>query len=296
VDGLVLFDKPAGVTSHDVVAQVRRRLGRGVKVGHAGTLDPFATGLLLVLVGRATRAQRFLMALPKRYEATARFGATSTTGDPEGELAQTGVVPEGDLQLPTGAIRQRPPAYSAVKVEGVRAYKWARRGEPVELPEREVTVYAFAETAREGDRRTFAIECSAGTYVRSLIADLGDAYCEALRRTAIGPFEVADADPERIVPLAAALAFLPERRLEGEDARRAAHGGAVADPGAGAAPGSGAAGPGAVSAGSGDAAESVPAAGPVRLTDADGLIAIAEPRAGAGDGTPLLKPVVGLRG
>src|SRR5581483_110735 len=114
------------------------RLGRDVKVGHAGTLDPFATGLLLVLVGRATRVQRFLMALPKTYEAEARFGAVSTTGDPEGEIVETGVVPSGDLDLPTGEIRQRPPAYSAIKVAGERAYKRARRGEAVELPERTV--------------------------------------------------------------------------------------------------------------------------------------------------------------
>jgi tRNA pseudouridine55 synthase len=285
VDGVILFDKPAGITSHDVVAQVRRRLGRGVKIGHAGTLDPFATGLLLVLVGRATRAQRFLMALPKRYEAVARFGATSTTGDPEGELVETGVVPEGELELPTGVVRQRPPAYSAVKVEGVRAYARARRGEQVELPEREVAVYAFEETGRDGDRRTFAIECSSGTYVRSLIADLGDAYCEALRRTAIGPFDVADAGPERIVPLADALAFLPERRLAGEDARSAAHGRAVADADAAraSAHGRSVAGAGGL------------VSGPLRLTDADGLIAIAEPRTGAA-GEPLLKPVVGFRG
>jgi len=272
MDGVILVDKPAGVTSHDIVARVRRRLGSGVKVGHAGTLDPFATGLLLVLVGRATRVQRFLMALPKSYETVARFGATSTTGDPDGEIAETGAVPAGDLALPTGAIRQRPPAYSAVRVGGVRAYKRARSGEEVELPEREVTVYAFDELARAGDRRTFAIRCSAGTYVRSLIADLGDAYCETLRRTAIGSFDVAAADPERIVPLADALAFLPEARLAGEDARRAAHGVAVADPRGDRAVGSA-----------------------VRVTDADGVIAIAEPRTDA-DGAALLKPVVGLRG
>jgi tRNA pseudouridine55 synthase len=265
MDGVILFDKPSGKTSHDVVAGVRRALPRGTKVGHAGTLDPFATGLLLVLVGRATRVQRFLTALPKAYEATARFGATSTTGDPEGEITETGVVPDGDLALPTGTIRQRPPAYSAVKVAGERAYTRARRGEAVELPEREVTVYAFEETARAGEQRTFAIRCSAGTYVRTLIADLGDAYCEALRRTAIGPFEVADADPDRIVPLADALAFLPEQRLDGEQARRAFHGRAVP--------------------GTGD--------GPTCLTDEHGVIAIAEPR--QLDGLDVLKPIVGLR-
>ena len=133
-DGLLLCDKPAGITSHDVVAQARRRLGRGIKVGHAGTLDPFATGLLVVLVGRATRVQRFVMALPKRYEVTAQFGATSTTGDPEGEITETGVVPDGDLVLPTGSVRQRPPAYSAVKIAGSARTSWRGRGRSSKCP------------------------------------------------------------------------------------------------------------------------------------------------------------------
>src|SRR4051795_3544557 len=111
MDGVILADKPAGVTSHDVVASVRRSLGKR-RVGHAGTLDPSATGLLLVLVGRATRVQRFLMALPKSYEAVARFGAVSTTGDPEGEITVTGTMPPDPLVLPTGVVRQRPPIYS----------------------------------------------------------------------------------------------------------------------------------------------------------------------------------------
>ena len=208
-DGLLLCDKPAGITSHDVVAQTRRRLGRGIKVGHSGTLDPFATGLLIVLVGRATRVQRFVMALPKRYEVTARFGAVSTTGDPEGEISVTDRIPSGDLELPTGVVRQRPPAYSAVKINGRRAYKLARAGETFELPEREVTVHRFEETRRDGAERDFVIECSSGTYVRSLIADLGDAYCTALRRTHIGDFDVADADPERLLPLELALRHIP---------------------------------------------------------------------------------------
>src|SRR4051794_41700777 len=126
--GLLLVAKPAGVTSHDVVARERRRLGRGVKVGHAGTLDPFATGLLLVLVGSATRAQRFLMDLPKTYRAVARLGWTSDTGDRDGEVVETGRVPS-ELVLPTGEMMQRPPAYSAVKVGGERLYKKGRRGE-----------------------------------------------------------------------------------------------------------------------------------------------------------------------
>jgi tRNA pseudouridine55 synthase len=209
VAGLLLCDKPAGITSHDVVAQTRHRLGRGIKVGHAGTLDPFATGLLIVLVGRATRIQRFVMALPKRYEVTARFGATSTTGDPEGEITVTDRIPDGDLPLPTGLVRQRPPAYSAIKINGKRAYKLARAGETFEIPEREVTVHRFEETRRAGAERDFVIECSSGTYVRSLIADLGDAYCTALRRTRIGDFDISDADPERLLPLELALRHIP---------------------------------------------------------------------------------------
>ncbi len=165
-----------------------------------------------MLVGRATRVQRFLMALPKRYETVARLGWTSTTGDVDGELAP-GRTPAEPFALPTGVIRQRPPAYSAVKVGGKRAYALARAGETVELAEREVEVTRFELLWREEDRAAFAIECSSGTYVRSLIADLGDAYCLELRRTGIGPFEVGEADPERILPLNDALAFLPALHL-----------------------------------------------------------------------------------
>jgi tRNA pseudouridine55 synthase len=192
MEGLLLIDKPAGVTSHDVVASVRRALG-GVKTGHAGTLDPFATGLLLVSLGAATRLQKRLSELPKRYEALARLGATSSTGDPEGEIIETGRMPADPLPLPTGQLRQRPPIYSAVKIKGERAYRRARRGERFEMPERIVDVYRFQQLWRYGDRAAFVIECSSGTYVRSLIADLGDAYCERLRRSAIGPFELSDA-------------------------------------------------------------------------------------------------------
>jgi tRNA pseudouridine55 synthase len=192
VDGVLLIDKPVGMTSHDVVEAVRRALG-GVKTGHAGTLDPFATGLLLVLVGKATRIQRHLMALPKSYVTVARLGATSSTGDTEGEITETGRMPPDPPTLPTGEIRQRPPIYSAVKIGGERAYRRARRGEDFEMPERIVTVHRFEQLWREPTRAAFMIECSSGTYVRSLIAELGDAYCEELRRTAIGPFDVHDA-------------------------------------------------------------------------------------------------------
>jgi tRNA pseudouridine55 synthase len=272
-DYVLVCDKPAGVTSHDVVASVRRELPRRTKVGHAGTLDPFATGLLLVLVGRATRAQRFLMALPKRYETVARFGATSSTGDPEGEITETGVVPEGELTLPIGTIRQRPPAYSAVKVGGRRAYALARAGEAVELPEREVTVTRFEELWRDGDRRAFAVECSSGTYVRSLIADLGDAYCLELRRTGVGPFEVDDAGragTSSPVALADAVSFLPEVRLDAEQGRRVAQGQRLEL-----------------------AAAPAPA---VRILDPDGLVALGELRAGESPDASILAPTVGLRG
>jgi tRNA pseudouridine55 synthase len=205
--GVLLVDKPAGVTSHDVVARVRR--DRGLKTGHAGTLDPFATGLLLVLVGReATREQRRFMELPKTYRAVARFGAVSTTGDPEGEITQTGVMPPATLDLPVGEIRQLPPAYSAIKLRGERAYARARRGEELEMPPRFVTVHRFEELWREGDRAGFEIECSSGTYVRSLIADLGDAYCAELRRTGIGPFSVEEAQSDGELELAEALGRL----------------------------------------------------------------------------------------
>ncbi len=257
-EGVVVFPKPAGVTSHDVVAGVRRRLG--AKSGHAGTLDPFATGVLLVLVGRATRAQRFLIGLPKTYRVVARFGWTSDTGDREGVLVHTGAVP-GELHLPTGELLQRPPAYSAVRVGGERAYRRARRGESVVTGERPVTVQRFELLWREGERAGLEIECSAGTYVRQLVADLGDAYCEELERTAVGPFRLDDADPEHLVPLNEALAFLPHRALDPEEARRAGHGQLL--------PGR--------------------ADGPLRLTAGEDLVAIAEPRADA------LKPVVVFR-
>ena len=197
------------MTSHDVVAQLRRDRGRGVKVGHAGTLDPFATGLLLVLLGQATRAQQFLVALPKTYRAVARLGWTSDTGDRDGDLVETGRVPER-LEIPVGDQMQRPPAYSAVKVGGERLYKKARRGEAVEAPARPVTVHRADLLRHEDDVAEYEIECSAGTYVRTLIETLDDAYCPDLRRTAIGPFRIEDAGEElpaeRVAELVPAVA------------------------------------------------------------------------------------------
>lgn len=254
---MILFDKPAGKTSHDIVAAVRRSLPRGTKVGHGGTLDPFATGLLLVLVGRATRVQRYLMALPKTYRAVARLGWTSDTGDPEGTLTQTGAVP-ADPRIPVGEQLQRPPAYSAVKVGGERLYAKARRGEAVEGEPRPVTVHRADLVGREGDDATFEIECSSGTYVRQLVADLGDAYCAELRRTAIGPFAVQDAGAE--LGPADALAFLPAVELDDGQARAAGHGVKLELEAAG--------------------------EGPVRLMHDGELVAVAEPR------DRLLAPVV----
>ena len=205
---VLLVDKPAGITSHDAVARAKRRFK--TKVGHAGTLDPFATGLLIVLLGRpATREQRRFMDLRKTYRVRARFGAVSTTGDRDGEITETGRVPDSPPSIQTGELTQRPPAYSAVKVGGERAYKRARRGEEFDLPPRLVTVHRAELLSSEGDEAEYEIECSSGTYVRSLIADLGDAYCTELRRTAIGPFRVEEADEGVAIPLDEALGRLP---------------------------------------------------------------------------------------
>lgn len=204
---VLLYDKPAGKTSHDIVLAVRRE--RGSKVGHSGTLDPFATGLLLILIGRATRLQRFFTGLPKTYVARARLGWRSSTGDPDGALSETGHLPES-LALPTGTVRQRVPMTSAVRVGGERLYRKAHRGETVETPEREVEVYRAELLRNDAESAEYEIECSAGTYVRTLVETLGDAYCESLRRTAIGPFEIAEAgaelDLERVTKLVPATA------------------------------------------------------------------------------------------
>jgi len=190
---ILLCDKPAGITSHDMVAQVRR--ARRCKVGHTGTLDPFATGLLVLLLGPATKLQRFLTELPKTYLATARLGWRSSTGDPEGELVETGHLPDS-LELPTGTVRQRLPMTSAVRVGGERLYRKAHRGETVQTPQRDVEVFRAELLGHDALSARYEVECSAGTYVRTLIETLGDAYCCALRRTAIGPFEVRDAPEE----------------------------------------------------------------------------------------------------
>ena len=237
-DGLLLIDKPAGITSHDAVARVRRVLGVK-KVGHSGTLDPMATGLLLMGVGRATRLLRFLGDLPKVYEGAGVLGVETTTLDADGEVVRERAVdvdPDSlrtALAALTGEIEQTPPAYSAVKVGGRKLYEAARAGSPIEAAPRQVTVYAFDLLSFQTPTFAFRVRCSAGTYVRSLVADVGErlgcgAHLSELRRTAIGPFAVDAArspdDPGDPLPLDAAVGHLPGITLHEEEAKVAVHG------------------------------------------------------------------------
>ena len=244
-DGILLIDKPAGITSHDAVDAVRLAL-RTRKVGHAGTLDPAATGLLVMGVGRATRLLRFLGELPKLYEGTGVLGVETTTLDATGEVVREKPVHviEDELRSAieafTGEIDQRPPAYSAVKVGGEKLYEAAREGRHVEAPPRHVTVYAFKLRRFDLPRFDFRVRCSGGTYVRSLVAGVGDrlgcgAHLVTLRRTAIGPFKVEDArspdQPGELFPLEAAVSHLAAVRLDEDEARVAAHGRVLAPAG-----------------------------------------------------------------
>jgi tRNA pseudouridine55 synthase len=236
--GLLLIDKPAGITSHDAVDLVRRALATR-KVGHAGTLDPMATGLLVIGVGRATRLLRFLGDLPKVYRGTGRLGVETTTLDAEGDVVREAPVEVsreallaamGEL---TGEIEQVPPAFSAVKVGGQKLYQAARKGEPVAVPPRQVQVYAFDLAGLGETEFEFDVRCSGGTYVRSLVADVGarlgcGAHLSALRRTAVGPFDVSDArppsEPGEPLPLDRAVDHLPSFTLHPEEAKVAVHG------------------------------------------------------------------------
>jgi tRNA pseudouridine55 synthase len=222
--GLVVVDKPGGMTSHDVVARVRRLAGTR-KVGHAGTLDPMATGVLVLGVNRATRLLGHLTLTDKRYDATVRLGVTTTTDDAEGEVVETrptDAVTADDVRRVLasylGEIDQVPSAVSAIKVDGKRAYARVRAGEDVNLPARRVTVHAIDVVSMSLDRREASVRlevhCSSGTYVRAIARDLGTAlgvggHLTALRRTAVGPFGLADAhtldalaDDFRLVPIA----------------------------------------------------------------------------------------------
>jgi tRNA pseudouridine55 synthase len=281
VTGLVLVDKPAGPSSFGVLRSLRPALG--AKLGHAGTLDPFATGLLLVLAGKATRLATYLSGLDKRYEAVVQFGATSTTLDPEGEIQPTGATTEGEAVAAaaarlTGEVLQAVPAASAVKVGGRRSYARMRAGEAVAPPPRQVRidrleVEGFDERSQQA---RIGVDCSKGTYVRQIAADLGDvtgagAYCLELRRTGVGEFDVVSAgSPEQIAANPAgpwflapgdALPHLPRRDLTPEETESVRHGRRL---------------------------ESRGEAGPVRLMADDRLLAIGEPREGD------LRPVVVL--
>lgn len=204
----LLVDKPAGMTSFGVVARLRRVLskqeGKKVKVGHTGTLDPFATGLMIIVTGKECKNAGIYTKLDKVYEATFKLGEISTTGDPEGDIQPyANSVPTQDdvthvLSEFTGEILQRPPIFSAIKINGQRAYKLARDGKEIELPERKVTVYSLELIRYAYPELSVRAHVSSGTYIRSLGVDIGKrlgtgAYCTALRRTAIGKWNVSDA-------------------------------------------------------------------------------------------------------
>lgn len=245
--GFLLIDKPFGATSHDVVNQVRRRLGVR-RVGHAGTLDPVCTGLLVVAVGPATRLLRFLSLEPKEYEGVMKLGEATATQDAEGEVVSSadpsGITLDalGDAaQSLVGELQQLPPMYSAVKVGGKKLYEYARAGKEVEREPRTVTVHRFEVHSLEMPLARFRVRCSGGTYVRTLVHDLGEsvgvgAHVVELRRTAAGVFRVEDAIPPeeasqgRVLPPEEALEPMPMARLPRPLAEVAANGGAVRVP------------------------------------------------------------------
>jgi len=208
--GLVLVDKPAGPSSFAVVRDLRERTG--ARAGHAGTLDPFATGLLLVLLGRATKLAQQFVRLGKRYLTEIDLSAVTTTGDREGEVVERHEPPsvaelERQLVALRGEIELRVPAASAVKIGGERAYRRHRRGEEVEMPVRRSTVHSLELLDYDGEVATLDLLVGSGTYVRSIAAELGG-HCRTLRRTEVGPFRVEDADPARVIPSEEALALL----------------------------------------------------------------------------------------
>lgn len=243
-DGLALIAKPAGVTSHDVVDIVRRALGTR-KVGHAGTLDPMATGLLLVGVGRATRLLRFLSDLSKTYEGTLRLGIETDTLDADGREVRRREVTCSAEDVASTAARlvgermQVPPAYSAVSVGGRRSHEAARAGEAVDAPPRAITVFSFEVVEVAVPDVGFVTTVSSGTYVRSLAAELGEwlgcgAHLTRLVRTSIGPFHLDDADPPDdpgLYPVSAAVGHLPRVEVSTEEALAASHGSILAPAG-----------------------------------------------------------------
>jgi tRNA pseudouridine55 synthase len=208
--GILLVDKPAGPSSFAIVADVRRKTG--ARTGHTGTLDPFATGLLLLLSGSATKLASCFVGLDKRYVTEIDLTSRTSTGDPEGDIIELRAAPSGDeleqrLAVLRGEVELPIPAASAVKIGGERAYKLARRGVAVEMPTRRSRIQALDIIAYTGDRVELDLRVSSGTYVRA-IADALGGHCRTLRRTEIGPFSVDEADPDRIIPPDQALARL----------------------------------------------------------------------------------------
>ena len=277
MNGIELVAKTAGPTSHDLVGALRRSLPRGTKVGHAGTLDPFATGLVILLVGGSTRLSNLLMGLPKRYRAVVQLGTRSQTGDPEGPLEASGApLPTAEdvaavLARFRGEISQVPPSTSAIRIDGRRAYARVRAGEQVEMPPRvvEVTALELIDHDAELGRVSLDVRCSKGTYIRALARDIGEAlgcggYCLALERSEIGSFALAHAGTiEQViaqpgstpwfVPPRDALAHLPERLIDGSEASLLRAGRPIASAGE---------------------------TGPTRCVLAEALVCLAEPRDG----------------
>ena len=211
MQGLVLVDKPVGPSSFAVVKRLRSHYG--VKAGHAGTLDPQASGLLLVLLGPATRLAQYLVGLDKRYETEIRLGLRTTTGDGEGEVVEKTVIPPlEEIEGLVGEIELRVPQASAVKIEGERAYRLQRRGVAVEMPMRRSTIHDLRVVRYEPPLVELDLRVSSGTYIRAIADRLGG-HCRTIRRTAVGPFRVEDADEEQVLAPLAALVHLPEREL-----------------------------------------------------------------------------------
>jgi tRNA pseudouridine55 synthase len=280
---MLLVDKPAGPTSHDIVARIRRALPRRTRVGHAGTLDPFATGLLVVAIGKATRLLRFIAGVDKTYRARVQLGATSVTGDTEGPIAPTGrPIPDSEAIAAAvaalhGTHQQRVPGYSAISVGGERLYARARRGEVVERPTRTIAIRDIRLEHIDTDASWLDIEltCSSGTYVRQIAVDLGETlgcggYCGALRRTRVGALDVRDAgrvdqpvgdDPRSVARVLDGI--LATAWITDEEHIDIGHGRPISRP-------------------------SDPGGGPVALMHADRIVAVAEASEG------LLRPVVVL--
>jgi len=247
-DGLLVLDKPAGITSRDAVDRAVDWFSRKTKIGHTGTLDPFATGVLVLCLGSATRLAEYVQRMNKTYHATFVLGATSDTDDIDGTITQTNADDPGRnalmsaLSALVGTLEQVPPAFSAAKVSGRRAYHLARQGEEVELKARRVQVYGIDLLRYEWPQVEVTVRCGKGTYIRSLARDAGQAlgcgaYVSVLRRTHVGPFAADDAvslDADRLtararlLPLEMALADLPRVMVSTDEARQLSHGQSIA--------------------------------------------------------------------